>query len=164
MPVTWPVGEPGFFRGVLNVADGSFVRYERTAGGATIAPEHRLDAATAEAEEGAEFVRAQEESNLLTESDGQFDRHRFAEATATPVLFGAAVLNFGVRHLLDLLVELAPAPDRRVDVDGVERPLDAPFSAFVFKVQTGMDRAHRDQVARSEEHTSELQSRFDLVC
>jgi len=147
MPVTWPVGEPGFFRGVLNVSDGSFVRYERTPGGATIAPEQHLDAATAEAEEGAEFTRAQEESNLLAEADGKFDRQRFAAATATPLLFGAAVHNFGVRHLLDLLVELAPQPQPRVDVDGAERPLDAPFSAFVFKVQTGMDRAHRDQVA-----------------
>jgi peptide chain release factor 3 len=63
------------------------------------------------------------------------------------VLFGAAVANFGVRHLLDLLVELAPRPVPRLDVDERIRALDAPFSAFVFKVQTGMDPAHRDQVA-----------------
>ncbi|MGH3994423.1 MAG: peptide chain release factor 3, partial [Pseudonocardiaceae bacterium] len=66
---------------------------------------------------------------------------------ATPVLFGAAVANFGVRHLLDLLVELAPRPVPRLDVHDTARTLDAPFSAFVFKVQTGMDPAHRDQVA-----------------
>ncbi|TWE13657.1 peptide chain release factor 3 (bRF-3) [Prauserella muralis] len=147
MPLTWPVGEAGHFRGVLDVADGSFVRYARTAGGATAADEQRLDAAEAAAVEGADWTRAVEEAELMAASGGEFDPARFYDASATPVLFGAAVLNFGVRHLLDLLVELAPAPEPRIDVDGNPRPLDADFSAFVFKVQTGMDPAHRDQVA-----------------
>lgn len=147
MPLTWPVGEPGDFRGVLDVATGEGIRYTRTAGGATAAPEQRLDAATAEAEQGAEFARAQEEAELLAASGGEFDLDRFADASATPVLFGAAVLNFGVRHLLDLLVRIAPRPEPRQDVNEKPRPLDAPFSAFVFKVQTGMDPAHRDQIA-----------------
>jgi peptide chain release factor 3 len=65
----------------------------------------------------------------------------------TPVLFGSAVLNFGVRQLLDTLLELAPPPGPRPDVKGEERPLDTPFSAFVFKIQAGMDTAHRDRLA-----------------
>ncbi|WP_199432950.1 peptide chain release factor 3 [Qaidamihabitans albus] len=147
MPLTWPVGVSGHFRGVLDLADGSFIRYQRTAGGATVAPEERLDPARAEAEEGADWLQAHEEAELLTASGGEFDPAAFAAGSGTPVLFGAAVLNFGVRHLLDLLLDLAPRPEPRVDVDGVTRRLDSPFSAFVFKVQTGMDRAHRDQVA-----------------
>ncbi|SFQ54035.1 peptide chain release factor 3 [Amycolatopsis arida] len=147
MPLTWPVGAAGHFRGVLDLTDGAFVRYQRTAGGATVAPEERIDPARAEAEAGEDWARAREEAELLTASGGQFAPEAFHTATATPVLFGAAVLNFGVRHLLDLLVDLAPQPAPRLDVDGHPRPLDAPFSAFVFKVQTGMDPAHRDQVA-----------------
>lgn len=147
MPLTWPVGEAGHFRGVLDVADGSFVRYQRTAGGATVAAEERLSSAAAEAEAGEDWVRAGEELDLLAASGGEFDAQRFLAGEATPMLFGAAVLNVGVRHLLDLLVELAPRPAPRLDADGESRPLDADFSAFVFKVQTGMDRAHRDQVA-----------------
>ncbi|WP_460444178.1 GTP-binding protein, partial [Amycolatopsis cihanbeyliensis] len=147
MPLTWPVGVAGQFRGVLDLVDGSFVRYTRTAGGATAAPEERLDPGRAEEELGAEWVSASEESELITAAGGEFDAARFLDASATPVLFGAAVLNFGVRHLLDLLVELAPRPSARLDVDERPRALDAPFSAFVFKVQTGMDPAHRDQVA-----------------
>ncbi|WP_298176770.1 peptide chain release factor 3 [Saccharomonospora sp.] len=147
MPLTWPVGEAGHFRGVLDVTDGSFVRYARTAGGATVAQEKRLPAEWAEAEEGDAFTRAVEEAELVAASGGEFDVARFLDGSASPVLFGAAVLNFGVRHLLDLLVELAPRPEPWVDVDGEPRPLDADFSAFVFKVQTGMDPAHRDQVA-----------------
>ncbi|SDC41246.1 peptide chain release factor 3 [Actinokineospora iranica] len=147
MPLTWPVGEPGHFRGVVDLAEGGFVRYHRTAGGATAAPEERLSAEEAEAAEGAEWTRAVEEAHLLTESGGGFAASRYLAATATPVLFGAAVLNFGVRHLLDLLVSLAPGPGPRPDAHGAPRPVDAPFSGFVFKVQTGMDPAHRDQVA-----------------
>ena len=147
MPLTWPVGEAGRFRGVLDCLDGSFVRYGRTAGGATAAVEERLDAERALTEESDDWVRATEETELLAASGGRFDAARFFAATATPVLFGSAVLNFGVRHLLDVLVELAPRPTPRIDVEGSSRRLDAPFSAFVFKVQAGMDRSHRDQVA-----------------
>ncbi len=147
MPLTWPVGEAGRFRGVLDCLDGSFVRYSRTAGGATAAAEERLDAERALTEESDDWVRATEEMELLAASGGRFEAARFFAATATPVLFGSAVLNFGVRHLLDVLVELAPRPTPRIDVEGTSRRLDAPFSAFVFKVQAGMDRSHRDQVA-----------------
>ena len=63
------------------------------------------------------------------------------------MLFTSAVLNFGVNQLLDVLVQLAPAPTGQLSADGVLRPTDAPFSAFVFKVQAGMDSAHRDRIA-----------------
>jgi peptide chain release factor 3 len=147
MPLTWPVGSAGHFRGVADLRSGQFVRYGRTTGGATAAPEEHLTPATAEAEAGHEWTTAREEAELIQASGGEFDPARFADASATPLLFGAAVLNFGVRHLLDLLVELAPRPTARTDVDGRPRDLEDPFSAFVFKVQTGMDRAHRDQLA-----------------
>ena len=147
MPLTWPVGEAGHFRGVLDRADGNFVRFQRTAGGATAAPEVRFTPERAVEEEGEDWIRAYEESELLAESGGEFDLQRYHAATATPVLFGAAVTNFGVRHLLDLLTTLAPKPAPRLDAEENPRPLEAPFSAFVFKVQTGMDAAHRDQVA-----------------
>jgi peptide chain release factor 3 len=55
--------------------------------------------------------------------------------------------NFGVRLLLDAIVDITPAPQARADAEGEPRPLDAPFSAFVFKVQANMDPAHRDRIA-----------------
>ena len=147
MPLTWPVGDAGDFRGVADLRTNQFVRFLRTSGGATAAPEELLDADTAQAEEGAEWQRAVEEAELLAADGGEFDLSRFLDGSATPVLFGAAVANFGVRQLLDLLVELAPRPVERVDTGGRARELEDPFSAFVFKIQTGMDRAHRDQIA-----------------
>ncbi|NED67080.1 peptide chain release factor 3, partial [Streptomyces sp. SID10244] len=56
-------------------------------------------------------------------------------------------LNFGVRQLLETLVELAPPPTGRADVDGTVREVTEPFSAVVFKVQAGMDASHRDRLA-----------------
>ncbi len=60
---------------------------------------------------------------------------------------GSALTNFGVRHLLEAIIDLAPAPSPRLDIDGVPRPIDSPCSAFVFKVQANMDRSHRDRIA-----------------
>ncbi|WP_438387979.1 peptide chain release factor 3 [Actinopolyspora saharensis] len=147
MPLTWPVGIAGDFRGVLDRRDGKFVGFERTSGGATVAPEHHMSADEAAERVGDEWQRATEESELLTESGDDMDVAAFARAEASPVLFGSAVQNFGVRHLLDVLLEHAPAPSARPDEHGSPRRLDEPFSAFVFKVQTGMDPAHRDRVA-----------------
>jgi peptide chain release factor 3 len=146
-PLTWPVGIAGDFRGVLYRATGDFVRFVRTAGGATVAPEEHLDAARAAAEEGDAWTTAVEESELLEAMGQVHDQEAFLAGRTTPVLFASAVLNFGVRLVLDTLLALAPAPGAREDEKGQPRPLDAPFSAFVFKVQAGMDSNHRDRLA-----------------
>jgi peptide chain release factor 3 len=146
-PLTWPVGISGDFRGVLDRRDGTYHRFTRTAGGATIAPEEVLPAAAAEAREGGDWTRAVEESELLDATEADHDQERFLGGETTPVIFASAVSNFGVGALLDVLVDLAPAPTGRPDADGAVRKLDDPFSAFVFKVQSGMDAAHRDRLA-----------------
>jgi peptide chain release factor 3 len=146
-PLNWPVGIAGDFRGVLDMATGEYTKYTRTDGGATVATEEHLGAEAAEALEGEAWRRAVEESDLIVATGAGHDPEGFLAATSTPVMFGSAVLNFGVRFLLDTLVDLAPAPGARPDEDGILREIDSPFSAFVFKVQAGMDVAHRDRLA-----------------
>jgi peptide chain release factor 3 len=146
-PLTWPVGIAGDFRGVLDRRDGTYRHFTRTAGGATIAPEQVFSAEEALAREGDTWSHAVEESELLTETGAVHDQELFLAHASTPVLFASAVSNFGVGQLLDVLVGLAPAPVDRPDEDGKPRPLDAPFSGFVFKVQAGMDAGHRDRLA-----------------
>ena len=146
-PLLWPVGIAGDFRGLLDRSTGAYIRFTRTAGGATIAPEELLDADAAAAREGVDWTNAVEESELLSISGADHDEQEFLAGRTSPVIFGSAVLNFGVRQLLDTLVDLAPPPGAREDVDGVARPVTAPFSAVVFKVQAGMDSAHRDRLA-----------------
>lgn len=97
--------------------------------------------------EGQAWSTAVEESGLLELEDQQHDQDAFLAGRTTPVMFGSAVLNFGVHQLLDTLVDLAPYAEARPDSDGELRPVDAPFSGFVFKVQAGMDTAHRDRLA-----------------
>ncbi|HET9691858.1 MAG TPA: peptide chain release factor 3 [Acidimicrobiales bacterium] len=146
-PVTWPVGDPGDFRGVIDRRDGGFVRFTRTERGSTAAGEERLDAATAASELGPAWERAADECALLDEVGAVVDEKSFLEGESTPVFVGSAVTNFGVRHLLDAVVDLAPGPSPQLDDAGVPRPLDAPFSGFVFKVQANMNPAHRDHMA-----------------
>jgi peptide chain release factor 3 len=146
-PLTWPVGIAGDFQGVLDRSTGEFIRFTRTAGGATIAPEERLPAAAARERQPEYWQTAVEESDLLTEMGQVHEQSTFLDGITTPVLFGSAVLNFGVHQLLETLLELAPPPAPRPDVKGEPRPLDKPFSAFVFKIQAGMDSAHRDRLA-----------------
>jgi peptide chain release factor 3 len=146
-PLTWPVGIAGDFRGVVDRRTGDFIKFTRTAGGATVAPEQRMTADQAAEAEGDAWTFASEESDLLDAMGQVHDQDSFLGGKTTPVLFGSAVLNFGVRQLLDTLLELAPPPGPRPDENGEPRPVDKPFSAFVFKVQAGMDSAHRDRLA-----------------
>ena len=146
-PVTWPVGIAGDFRGVVDRRDGTYTRFTRTARGATEAPEELVEPDRAAVEEGDAWAAAEEELGLLTEVGADLDVKRFLAAETTPTFFGSALTNFGVRKLLDAVVDLVPPPAPRRDVDGRARDLDAPFSAFVFKVQANMDPAHRDRIA-----------------
>ena len=147
VPLTWPVGIPGDFRGVLDRAGGAFVRFTRTARGATMAPEQQLSAERARSEEGEAWTTAVEELELLEAAGAAWEPERFATGALSPVLFGSALSNFGVRHLLDTLIDIAPPPPGRADADGDPRALEAPFSALVFKVQANMDPRHRDRIA-----------------
>ncbi|KRF42007.1 peptide chain release factor 3 [Terrabacter sp. Soil811] len=147
MPLTWPVGVAGDFHGVLDCATGDFVQFTRTPGGATEAITTRMPAEEAEQLLGSVWTDAVEEYDLLRSSGHDLDLELFLSGAASPVLFGSAVLNFGVRQLLDTLVTLAPAPGARPDRSGDPRAVSAPFSGFVFKIQAGMDKAHRDRLA-----------------
>ena len=146
-PLTWPVGEAGDFRGVIERSSGDFIRFERTPGGATKAITHRLSPDVAAAEEGAAWSTAVEEEGLLGLEGQDHDEASFLGNRTTPVLFCAAVLNFGVRELLDTLVKFAPPAEARADAAGRRRPVNSDFSGFVFKVQSGMNANHRDHVA-----------------
>ena len=147
-PVNWPVGIAGDFRGLIERATGEYTAYTRQPGGAQKALEEVFkDPDKAREREGAAYDAAEEELELLAEIGAEIDMPSFLAGQSSPVLFGAALPNIGVRRLLDAMCELAPAPVPRQDTEGDERAVDAPFSGLVFKVQANMDPAHRDRVA-----------------
>ncbi|MEV6866985.1 peptide chain release factor 3 [Streptosporangium subroseum] len=146
-PITWPIGNGGFFHGVADRAADRIVRYTRTPGGATKAIETDLSAEQAQAELGEDWERAKDEIDLLSAIGSDHDQKTFEAHESTPVLFGAALSNFGVGRLLDAMVDIAPAPTPRPDVKDDPRPLDEAFAGLVFKVQANMDPSHRDRIA-----------------
>lgn len=147
-PMTWPVGAAGDLRGLVDVGDtGRMLRYTRTPGGAHEAVETSVPAQQAAREEGEVWQQAVEELELLRADGAVHDPKTFLAGVSTPVFFGAALSNIGVRFLLDAAVDLAPAPGPRELEGGGARAVDAPFSGLVFKVQANMNPSHRDRIA-----------------
>jgi peptide chain release factor 3 len=146
-PVTWPVGDPGDFRGVIDRRTGNFHRFTRTARGATIADEEVLSASEAAASEGKAWQVAADDCELLDQMGQSLNMASFLDGSSTPVFAGSAITNFGVGQLLDAVVDLVPSPTPFTDAAGKDRALETPCSGFVFKMQANMDPSHRDRIA-----------------
>jgi peptide chain release factor 3 len=96
---------------------------------------------------GAEYTQCGGEIELLQEAAPAFDHEAFLAGSQTPMFFGSAINNFGVREVLDALVELAPKPSTRTAIQRKVEPTEKKFSGVVFKIQANMDPAHRDRIA-----------------
>ena len=147
IPITWPVGQPGDFKGVIDRTTGNFVAFERQNHGARIASEEHLSPDEAANRYPDDWRRAVEEDALLEGTGANFNRESFLNGKESPLFVGSALTNFGVRHLLDAIVDLVPTPSIQIDIDNGPRALDSDFSGFVFKLQANMNPAHRDHVA-----------------
>jgi peptide chain release factor 3 len=96
---------------------------------------------------GDAFEQARNEIELVQGASADFDRGAFLAGEQTPVFFGSAINNFGVRETLDALIDLAPPPGPKVALQRVVEPTEEKFTGVVFKIQANMDPAHRDRVA-----------------
>jgi peptide chain release factor 3 len=149
VPFTWPVGMAKFFGGVLDLRHGCmrvFAPGEDRAGG----DEEVLDAADTAAlaqRFGAAYEHAAGEVELVQHAAPGFDETEFLAGRQTPMFFGSAINNFGVREVLDALVELAPPPGPKTALQREVQPTEPKFSGVVFKIQANMDPAHRDRIA-----------------
>jgi peptide chain release factor 3 len=149
IPFSWPVGMGRHFGGVFDI------RHDHMRVFKPGSERHHDDNDTIEGLDnpaiaqrfGDHFSKAREEIGLIIGATPDFERDAFLAGRQTPVFFGSAINNFGVREVLDALVELAPAPGPRTAVQRIVRPEEPKFSGVVFKVQANMDPAHRDRVA-----------------
>jgi hypothetical protein len=96
---------------------------------------------------GLDYDNAAGELELLQAATPPLDREAFLAGEQSPLFFGSAVNNFGVREVLDALVALAPPPGARAAIQRVVQPTEDKFTGVVFKVQANMDPAHRDRIA-----------------
>jgi peptide chain release factor 3 len=151
VPLVWPMGSGKDFKGYYDLYGKKLHRFERTVGGAHRAPESVSgieDASVRELMGEAAHDKFCEDVAIAAEVLPAFDKQKFLRGEMTPVLFGSAVTNFGVEHLLANLTDLAPAPRPVVLDNGATiSPDEDRFTGFVFKMQANMNKLHRDRVA-----------------
>jgi peptide chain release factor 3 len=148
-PVNWPIGSGDRFRGVIDRRSRDVVLFQRAERGRQ-SEELTLSIEEAKASERVEpelLEAALEELELLEGAGAELDLELVHAGELSPVFFGSAMTNFGVRPFLDAFLELAQRPTARSSSDGPVDPLRAGFSGFVFKLQANMDPRHRDRVA-----------------
>lgn len=149
-PMTWPIGMGRHFKGVYHLYNDVIHLYKQGQG-SRIPDDLRIEGLdNPEVDETLGEVQAEElrmEVELVRGASHEFDLEAYRRGELTPVYFGTAMGNFGVREMLDGFVEYAPAPQpRETDVREVSAD-DERFSGFVFKIQANMDPKHRDRVA-----------------
>ncbi|AHF03405.1 peptide chain release factor 3 [Marichromatium purpuratum 984] len=148
-PLTWPIGMGKRFRGVYDLRDGRTHLFSAQHGGRIVEGEviDGLDNPRMDELLGDQAAELREELELVEGASDPFDLEAYRAGRQTPVFFGSAINNFGVRELLDAFVDYAPAPHPRNTLQRPVEPAEEGFTGFVFKIQANMDPAHRDRVA-----------------
>ena len=148
-PINWPIGMGKEFKGVYNLYTDTIHVFER--GSNYVVPEDiRIDGIEsdeAKALLGVYYDDFIEEIELVRVASHEFNLEDFLAGKLTPVFFGTALANFGVREMLDGFVEWAPMPLARKTESREVTPVENSFSGFVFKIQANMDPKHRDRIA-----------------
>lgn len=147
--VNWPIGSGELFRGVVERATKEVVLFSRAERGKQ-SNEIRLKINDPELKNLVEeelLTKALEEIEILDEAGCELNQELILSGELTPVFFGSAMTNFGVRPFLDNFLDLSQGPVARNSFDGPIVPTRESFSGFVFKLQANMDPKHRDRVA-----------------
>ena len=148
-PLSWPIGMGKMFRGVYDLYRHRLQlftpgRDSRKEEGIILSDlyDSQLDTLL-----GSQAEELRADIELMEGAADPLDKAEFLKASQTPVFFGSAINNFGVRELLDAFVELAPPPGPRMTATRLVRPEEEAFTGFTFKIQANMDPAHRDRIA-----------------
>ncbi len=149
-PVNWPIGSGKVFRGVYDRQAGRVLTFSDTKKGTqegigeqiALDDPHLLDVLTPDQKE-----TLLEEIDLLDGASAEFDQNLVDQGKLSPVFFGSALTNFGVETFLKHFLSMTAPPLPRVSDAGTIDSMDDDFSAFVFKIQANMNKAHRDRLA-----------------
>jgi peptide chain release factor 3 len=148
-PVNWPIGSGKRFKGLYDLLTDTIHVYQHGQG-------HRIpddvrirgiDSPEAAALLGDLLDELKMQIELVRGASHEFDREEYLAGRMTPVFFGTALGNFGVREMLDCFVEWAPGPAAHATDSRRVAAEERPFSGFVFKIQANMDPRHRDRIA-----------------
>ncbi len=148
-PITWPIGMGRSLKGVYHLQQDRIYLYQ---GGKRERASERsivdgLDSSEAADVLGGDLQAFRDEVELVRGACPEFDVREYLAARQTPVFFGSALSNFGVKELLDEFVTYAPSPLPRETEQRIVEPDEDKLTGFVFKIQANMDPGHRDRIA-----------------
>jgi len=150
-PINWPIGSGKNFKGVYERESRNVLTFSDTQKGtkegetSIISVDDREKLLKDIGEEAEELLM--EEIELLDGASAEFDLELVQKGELTPVFFGSALTNFGVEVFLQHFLKMTTTPLPRMSDKGLIDPAENNFSAFVFKIQANMNKAHRDRVA-----------------
>jgi peptide chain release factor 3 len=150
IPLTWPVGMGQRFKGVYNIYKSNLNLFDAHGKQST---GEIIEINEKETEKLKKYIgdnptqELQEELHLIREIYDPFELDKYLSGDISPVFFGSAVNNFGVKELLDCFVEFAPNPLPREAEERVIHPEENKFTGFVFKIHANIDPKHRDRIA-----------------
>ncbi len=148
-PMNWPIGCGKEFQGVYERENRRVIKFTPGNG------RHEVDAVECDITDAGlkqllgddPYQTLVDEVELLDGAGSEFDLEAVQQGKLSPVFFGSALTNFGVEPFLQEFLRMTPPPLPRVSSDGQIDPVTEPFSAFVFKIQANMNKAHRDRIA-----------------
>jgi peptide chain release factor 3 len=148
-PVTWPIGMGKRFKGVFDLRNEITHLFSAQHGGRIAEGEtvRGLDNPRLDELLGGQADELREEIELVRGASHELELEPYRRGEQTPVFFGSAINNFGVKELLDAFVRYAPPPKPREALQRLVQPQEKNFTGFVFKIQANMDPAHRDRIA-----------------
>ena len=147
-PINWPIGSGKNFKGVYDREHQQVHVFSDTEKGTKEGEDTVLNMEEAESYIGEELLaQLNDEIELLDGASAEFDQERVDKGLLSPVFFGSALTNFGVEIFLKHFLAMTSSPLPRTADIGVIDPMEEDFSAFVFKIQANMNKAHRDRIA-----------------
>ena len=147
-PVNWPIGSGKEFKGVYDRDKKHIISFEASGG------QHQVAATEVDLSDPSLDSLIGEDLHsslcdyieLLDGASYEFDIEKVRKGELSPVFFGSALTNFGVEPFLENFLEMTTSPTPRNSSAGIIDPFDPEFSAFVFKIQANMNKAHRDRI------------------
>ena len=149
-PINWPIGSGKKFRGVYDRNTEKVLTFSDTMKGTKEGIEEEIGIDEAHLDDVVDAEQKEqllEEIELLDGASAEFDQDLVNEGKLSPVFFGSALTNFGVETFLKHFLKMTSSPlPRKADIGEID-PMKEDFSAFVFKIQANMNKAHRDRIA-----------------
>ena len=164
-PINWPIGSGKKFRGVYDRNTHKVLTFSDTQKGTKEGVIEEIDIDDARLDDIVDPDQREqlmEEIELLDGASVDFDQEQVSKGNMTPVFFGSALTNFGVETFLEHFLKMTTSPLPRVSDEGEIDPMSDDFSAFVFKIQANMNKAHRDRIAFMRICSGEFEAGMDV--